>query len=84
MEAQFLKNRLGFDIAVYKTRTLDQIINLPVTSATGYRTFLVNAGQINNKGIEIQLNGTPFKTSNFSWDIDVNWSKNENEVISIR
>ena len=83
MEAQFFKNRLGFDVAVYKTRTLNQIINLPVTSATGYRTFLVNAGQINNKGIEVQLNGTPFKTDNFKWDIDVNWSKNENEVISL-
>ncbi|ASK30627.1 SusC/RagA family protein [Chryseobacterium sp. T16E-39] len=83
MEAQFLKNRLGFDVAIYKTRTIDQIINLPVSSATGYRTFLVNAGQVNNKGIEVQLNGTPFKTENFKWDIDVNWSKNENEVISL-
>ncbi|MDQ0592810.1 TonB-linked SusC/RagA family outer membrane protein [Chryseobacterium ginsenosidimutans] len=83
MEAQFFKNRLGFDVAVYKTRTLNQIINLPVSSATGYRTFLVNAGQINNKGIEVQLNGTPFKSDNFKWDIDVNWSKNENEVVKL-
>ncbi|AZA52136.1 SusC/RagA family TonB-linked outer membrane protein [Chryseobacterium sp. G0201] len=83
MEAQFFKNRLGFDVAVYKTRTLNQIINLPVSSATGYRTFLVNAGQINNKGIEVQLNGTPLKSDNFKWDIDVNWSKNENEVVSL-
>ena len=83
MEGQFFKNRLGFDVAVYKTRTYDQIINLPVSSATGYRTFLVNAGQINNKGIEVQLNGTPFKNDNFKWDIDVNWSKNENEVVSL-
>lgn len=83
MEGQFFKNRLGFDVAIYKTRTYDQIINLPVSSATGYRTFLVNAGQINNKGIEVQLNGTPFKSDNFKWDIDVNWSKNENEVVSL-
>lgn len=83
MEAQFFKNRLGFDVAIYKTRTFDQIINLPVSSATGYRTFLVNAGQINNKGIEVQLNGSPIKTDNFKWDIDVNWSKNQNEVISL-
>jgi len=83
MEGQFFKNRLGFDVALYKTRTYDQIINLPVSSATGYRTFLVNAGQINNKGIEVQLNGTPFKSDNFKWDIDVNWSKNENEVVSL-
>lgn len=83
MEAQFLKNRLGFDVAIYKTRTFDQIINLPVSPATGYRAFLVNAGQINNKGIEIQLNGTPIKSSNFKWDVNVNWSKNENKVISL-
>ncbi|WP_126652333.1 SusC/RagA family TonB-linked outer membrane protein [Chryseobacterium aureum] len=83
MEAQFFKNRLGFDVAIYKTKTIDQIINLPVSSATGYRTFLVNAGQIDNKGIEVQLNGTPFKSDNFSWDINVNWSKNENKVISL-
>lgn len=83
MEGQFFKNRLGFDVAVYKTRTLNQIINLPVTSATGYRTFLVNAGQINNKGIEVQLNGTPIKSDNFKWDIDVNWSKNKNEVVKL-
>ncbi|CAD0221250.1 SusC/RagA family TonB-linked outer membrane protein [Chryseobacterium sp. JV274] len=83
MEAQFFKNRLGFDVAIYKTRTFDQIINLPVSSATGYRTFLVNAGQIDNKGVEVQLNGTPFKTDNFTWDVNVNWSKNENKVIAL-
>ncbi|WP_250253873.1 SusC/RagA family TonB-linked outer membrane protein [Chryseobacterium sp. Marseille-Q3244] len=83
MEAQFFKNRLGFDVAIYKTKTFDQIINLPVSPATGYRTFLVNAGQIDNKGVEVQLNGTPFKTDNFTWDINVNWSKNENKVIEL-
>ncbi|MFC3755665.1 SusC/RagA family TonB-linked outer membrane protein [Chryseobacterium tructae] len=83
MEAQFFKNRLGFDFAIYKTKTFDQIINLPVSPATGYRTFLVNAGQIDNKGVEVQLNGTPIKTDNFSWDINVNWSKNENKVIAL-
>ncbi|UKB83315.1 SusC/RagA family TonB-linked outer membrane protein [Chryseobacterium sp. MEBOG06] len=83
MEAQFFKNRLGFDIAIYKTRTFDQIINLPVSPATGYRTFLVNAGQIDNKGVEVQLNGAPFKTNDFSWDVNINWSKNENEVIAL-
>ncbi|SUX46512.1 Outer membrane receptor for ferric coprogen and ferric-rhodotorulic acid [Chryseobacterium indoltheticum] len=83
LEGQFFKNRLGFDVAIYKTKTLDQIINLPVSSSTGYRTFLVNAGQIDNKGVEVQLNGTPFKTDNFRWDIDVNWSKNENKVVEL-
>lgn len=83
MEAQFFKNRLGFDVAIYKTKTFDQIINLPVSPATGYRTFLVNAGQIDNKGVEVQLNGVPFKSDNFTWEVNVNWSKNENKVIAL-
>ncbi|MDR7794261.1 SusC/RagA family TonB-linked outer membrane protein [Riemerella anatipestifer] len=83
MEMQFFKNRLGFDIAYYKTRTFDQIINLPISSGSGYRTMLINAGQVNNRGIEVQVNGTPIKTANFRWDIDVNWAQNRSEVVSL-
>ncbi|WKS95753.1 SusC/RagA family TonB-linked outer membrane protein [Riemerella columbina] len=83
MEVQFFKNRLGFDIAYYKTRTFDQIIDVSIASGSGYRSMLINAGQINNEGIEIQLNGTPVRTKDFRWDIDVNWAKNKNQVVDL-
>ncbi len=83
LEMQFFKNRLGFDIAAYKTKTLNQIINLPVSNSTGYSTVTINAGQIDNKGIEVQLNGTPVKSKAFTWDINVNWAKNENKLVSL-
>src|SRR5690606_19017555 len=83
MELQFFKRRLGLDVTLYDTKTFDQIISLPVSSGTGFAASAFNAGQIDNKGIEISLTGTPVKTENFTWDISANFAKNENEVIDL-
>lgn len=82
-EAHFLKDRLTIDVAYYKTKTIDQIINLPVSSGLGYTAKVINAGRIDNTGVEVQLGLVPIKSKDFSWNIDVNWSKNKNEVISL-
>ncbi|UJF28633.1 SusC/RagA family TonB-linked outer membrane protein [Kaistella sp. 97-N-M2] len=83
MEMQFFKRRLGFDVTVYQSKTTNQIINLPVSVATGFSATVFNAGRIDNKGIEVSLNATPFKSQNFSWDISANWAKNENTVVEL-
>lgn len=83
MEMQFFKRRLGFDIAYYSNKTKDQIINLPISNATGFGSMVFNAGQIDNKGWEVAFNATPIKSANFSWDINANWAKNENTVINL-
>jgi hypothetical protein len=83
LEMSFFDGRVGFDGTFYKTNTVDQIVPAPVSRATGYDTKYINAGNVQNKGIEIQLNGTPVKTDNFSWVITVNWTRNRNEVVSL-
>ncbi len=83
LEMSFLKKRLGFDLSLYQSNSLNQIVPLRVTSSTGYLFELVNAGEIENKGVELSLNATPVKLENFSWDVNVNWSKNTNEVLSL-
>ena len=83
VEAKFFMNRLGFDLALYKENTTDQIMDIAVSAATGFGTKTINAGEVQNKGIELMLTGTPVKTSAFSWDIDVNFTRNVNEVISL-
>ncbi|WP_313375994.1 SusC/RagA family TonB-linked outer membrane protein [Chishuiella sp.] len=82
-EASFFKNRLTFDFAYYKTKTVDQLIMLPVSSGSGYLKYALNAGQINNEGYEVQLGGSPIKTKDFTWDINLNWAKNQNKVVSL-
>ncbi|MBE7634815.1 SusC/RagA family TonB-linked outer membrane protein [Tenacibaculum finnmarkense] len=82
-EMMFLNKRITLDFAYYNTKTFDQIISLPVSTATGYSKKVVNAGQINNSGFEAQLGLVAVKNDNFTWNIDLNWSKNKNKVISL-
>lgn len=83
LEMAFLKNRLGFDATYYVTNTIDQIIPVSVSAATGYTSKYVNAGEVQNKGIELSVYATPVRTQNFSWTVNVNWTRNRNKVISL-
>lgn len=83
LEAAMFKNRFGIDVALYNKTTTNQILEVAVSKATGYNAMLVNAGKINNKGIELQLRGTPIKTSNFEWNISLNWAKDKSKIIEL-
>lgn len=80
VELSFLKNRLGFDVTYYDAKTFNQIYPVPVSTSTGVTAKVLNAGNIRNKGIELSVNGTPIQTSNFSWNINLNWTRNRNKV----
>ena len=83
LEMTFLHKRLGFDFSAYKTNTVNQIMPVAISRATGYATKYVNAGDIQNKGLELNIYGTPIKTKDFNWNINVNWSLNRNKVVSL-
>ena len=83
LEMSFLNKRVGFDLAVYKTNSMDQIMPVTLSQTTGYNFMYVNAGEIENKGIELTLNGSPVRSKNFSWDINVNFATNRNKVVSL-
>ena len=83
LEMAFWKNRLGFDLSVYDKTSEDLITPVSITSATGYGAQWLNAGTIQNQGVEVSLWGSPVKTDNFEWRVDINWAKNESEVISL-
>ncbi|MFO7888945.1 MAG: TonB-dependent receptor, partial [bacterium] len=82
-DLKFMNNRLGVSFTYYKENTTNQIMPISVSGATGFTRKWINAGEIQNQGIEIQLNGTPIEKKKFRWDIDVNWAKNENEVLEL-
>ena len=83
VEIAFLKNRLGFDATYYHTNSINQIVKSQVSAGTGYSYKYVNAGNIQNQGIELSLFGTPVQTRNFQWDVNVNWTRNRNKVLSL-
>ncbi|HEX2967628.1 MAG TPA: SusC/RagA family TonB-linked outer membrane protein [Bacteroidales bacterium] len=83
IEARFLQNRFGIDLSLYKTNSIDQIMPVNITNASGYSQRYVNSGEIENKGIELAINATIIKATDFTWDVQVNWFKNVNKVISL-
>ena len=83
LEMAFAKNRLGFDLSYYKSKTDDLITPVILSTATGYNSKFLNAGSIENRGVEASVYATPVKTTDFSWNINVNWSKNTNEVVQL-
>jgi len=83
LEAKFLNNRVGFDVSLYRTNSIDQITPVNISRASGYNQRYVNSGEIENKGIELSLTGTVIRSGNFSWDIQGNWFRNVNKVISL-
>ncbi|MFB9077266.1 SusC/RagA family TonB-linked outer membrane protein [Flavobacterium procerum] len=83
LETSFFNKRLGFDATYYRTNSVDQIVAAAVSSASMATNAFVNGGDILNRGIELQLTGTPIKTNDFSWDITINWSNNKSKVVSL-
>jgi len=83
IETKMFGNRFGFDISAYKKNTSDQILPVQISTATGYNFKYVNAGEMENKGLELALFGTPVQTKDFEWNINVNWAKNKNKVVSL-
>ena len=82
-ELKFFNNRIGIDLAYYNNRNEDLILSVPVSGASGYITKVMNAGIMENKGIELMINIVPVKLTNFEWDITTNFTKNKNKVITL-
>ena len=85
-EMSFLDGRAGIDLTYYQKRTTDQILTASVAPSTGFTQAAVNAGELSNKGIEIQLTGSPIKASaadGFSWDVVANYAANRNRLESL-
>lgn len=82
-DIRFFNNRLGIDATVYNKITKNEILSLATTSESGVSSRVVNAGKIQNKGVEILLTATPIKKGKFEWNTSVNFSRNRNKVLEL-
>ncbi|MEM6763784.1 MAG: SusC/RagA family TonB-linked outer membrane protein [Bacteroidota bacterium] len=82
-DLRFFQNRLGIDFAWYKMNTQDQILGTTISPTSGYDQVTINAGELENTGIELLITGTPVQTKDFRWDVSFNFAQNENEVLSL-
>lgn len=82
-EFSLFRHRVWGDINYYRRDTKNQIINVTTSAFSGYSSQLTNAGLIRNEGWEISLGFTPVKTKDFQWDVEGNFARNRNKLVSL-
>ena len=82
LEFAFLNNRISGCAEYYLKKGEDQIITKRVSTVSGKRDVSINGGDVENKGWEFTLNGTPIKTKDFIWGLSLNMYQNYNKVTS--
>ncbi|MEM0996609.1 MAG: SusC/RagA family TonB-linked outer membrane protein [Bacteroidota bacterium] len=82
-DLRFIKNRIGLDFTWYQQTSVDQIFGVNIASSSGFIQSVLNAGRVQNTGIEIVLNATPVKTDEFRWDMQFNFTRNRNQVTEL-
>jgi TonB-linked SusC/RagA family outer membrane protein len=83
LEMSFFDGRGGFDVTYYKTNTSPQIIPVTLSRATGYNSQFINAGNVQNEGLEAQVFVLPVKSDAFEWNITANFTRNRNKVVEL-
>ncbi len=82
-DLSFWKGRLSLDLAVFSKTISDQIVTQRLSYGTGFIFGLLNGGELNTKGVEVQLGIKPVKRPNLSWSIFTNFTKYKTKVISL-
>lgn len=76
LDYRMFRNRFGIDFTYYNTTTTDQILSIDTPVSSGYIGRIVNAGKIKSHGIELMISGSPIRTKDLEWNINLNWGFN--------
>lgn len=82
-DGRFFDNRMGLDVTFYKTNSINQLLSLPLAPASGFSNQYINAGDIENSGVELTLTGSPIKKNDLTWDVTLNYARNVNTVVTL-
>lgn len=84
LDWRLFKNRLGIDLTWYKTNSVNQLLSLDLAAPSGFDRQYINAGNIQNTGIELTLNASPVRNAKgFNWDMAINFAKNNPKVVEL-
>jgi outer membrane receptor protein involved in Fe transport len=83
LDFRLLRDRIRFGFTWYNTNTFDQLFATPVPATSGVASIYQNGANVQNRGVEITLGAAVIEGKDFSWDIDINWSKNDSKILEI-
>lgn len=80
-EGRFFNSRLHLDMAYYANKTQNDIVRAAASQSSGFTSSILNIGELQNKGFEFLIGGSPIKTEDFSWNTSFNFGYNNSEII---
>ena len=83
LDLAFFKSRLRFEGTVYQSDNKNQVLGINTSPSTGYGSRQINAGLVRSKGIELMLGGTIISNKDWTWNLSVNYTKNNSYIISL-
>lgn len=81
LEGRFFNNRLNIDAAYYSNNTTQDIVSAAASQSSGFTSSILNIGELQNKGVEFLIGGTPIKTEDFSWNTSFNIGYNDSKIV---
>ena len=79
----FLEERLSGSLDYYIKHTSDLLLQFSTAAPSVVTSQWANVGEVENRGIELTLNAGIIRSDDFSWDVNLNFAKNENKVLSL-
>lgn len=78
-----LWSRINVTLEYYTRTTKNLLMDRPISMTTGFSSYLMNIGEVKNKGVELEINSTNIQTKDFSWNTAFNISHNKNEIVTL-
>lgn len=79
----FYNNRIAGSVEIYNRKTVDLILNQKIPTSSGFNQVVANIGEIENKGVELTLNTTNIRKTDFSWNTTFAFTKNKNKLLEL-
>lgn len=78
-----LFNRVNVTLEYYTRTTKNLLMDRPISMTTGFSSYLMNIGEVKNRGVELEISSTNIRTKDFSWNTVFNLSHNRNEIVKL-
>ncbi|WP_343744490.1 SusC/RagA family TonB-linked outer membrane protein [Chitinophaga sp.] len=83
LDVKLFDGRIGIEATYYNKKTSDLLVSKPLAGSSGFQKILMNTGSMVNKGWEIALSGDVIRTKDFNWGVNINFTRNKNEVLEL-
>jgi TonB-linked SusC/RagA family outer membrane protein len=83
LDLNFYDSRVNIEATYYTMSTTNQTLPAEIAYSSGYNSMNVNAGEMKNSGVEVELGLVPVSMNELRWDVNISYAYWKSEVVSL-